>query len=255
MEDKTYFLLDGAMLNGIKEFLPQPPKPYSWMRPLVRDEDPGSLYGPVLIDAQAAHDLGELEIAHGLCRANFTRLHLSYIFTPLEIDEVVAHFRQFLMVWLEDRTTLMLRFADCRCLPAFSRVLTPGQWRSFVEPLSSWEYYTRTGERQTLPPADKTVEPVPAAWVITLDQTEAFMDEAEPDSLLHGLGYSMEDMRGNLQAYWDTAKQCLTYWQKNGTGNRNVLDAFARKVFEKRSENPHEWEAIFAAAQAEYGRS
>jgi len=107
MEDKTYFLLDGAMLNGIKEFLPQPPKPYSWMRQIVRDEDPGGLYGPVLIDAQAADSLGELEIAHGLCRANFTRLHLSYIFTPLGIEELVAHFRQFIMVWLEDQTTLI----------------------------------------------------------------------------------------------------------------------------------------------------
>lgn len=255
VKQRVYFLLDGAMMGGVQKHLPTSlPKP-AWLYPLADHDDPNAGLGPILVDAQAAQDGGQLEIAHALCLALPSRLHVTYMHSHLTVEQMIQHLRQFTKILLEDRQAYWLRFTDCRVLLVLSTVLTADQWCALTAPMVQWEMHLRDGTRKDLPLAEAEVTPVPAPLILSDAQMEACMEAQEPDILLRKMGYTLDSMKGNLQDYWDRAKQCIDLWLEGGSGNRDVLDAFARQVFENPQLPPQGWEPLFTKIHAEYGAS
>lgn len=255
VEPKVYFLLNGAMMGGVEAHLPASLPMPVWLRPLADHDDPNAGLGPILVDAQAAQDAGQLDIAHGLCLALFSRLHLTYVHSHLTVDEMVQHLRQFTKILLEDRKIYWLRFTDCRVLLVLSTALTTGQWRAVTAPMTQWEIHLRNGTRKDLSLAAVDMTPVSAPLILSDAQMATCMDAQEPDILLRKMGYTLDSMKGNLQAYWDRAKQCVDLWLQSGSTNRNVLDAFARQVFHNPQLSQQDWGKLLVKVNAEYGVS
>lgn len=248
----VYFLLDGAMMNDVRTHLPTSLPIPGWLHQLAGDDDPAAGLGPILVDAQAALKAGQLELAHALCRTLPSRLHASYVHSHLAVGSLTEHLRQFTKIWLEDGKAYALRFSDCRVLPVLSTVLSAGQWRVLTAPMVQWEIHLREGTRKDLQLGDAGEAPTATPLMLSFAQMGSCFDAQEPDILLRRLGYTLESMTGNIHGYWNLARQCTDLWRKSGSGDRQVLFDFGKKIFESKGKalQQRDWATFLKTATA-----
>lgn len=248
-----YFLLDGAMMNDVSTHIPASTPMPDWLHLVAGTDDPAAGLGPVLIDMRTAREAGQLEHAHALCRALPSRLHASYVHSYLTVNAMLEHLRQFAKIVLEDGQAYALRFTDCRCLPVLSEVLSQSQWRALTAPIEQWEIHTREGTRKDLPLGDVNETPAIFPLMLSFGQIEKCIDAQEPDMLLRRLGYTLESMQGNLHGYWNLALKCTELWRESGSGNRQVLFDFAKKIFDSQGQalQKRDWVRFLKTATAD----
>lgn len=250
---KQYLLLDGALTthSSAKEAL-FGKATADWCQPLL-DIPNLRLLSPILIDVNRVEQYGgSLQNSlRELLHACPMQLHLSYLESNLELGQIAKHLSRFTSFYDAHMQLYGVRLADCRVLVVLAEVLTKQQWTDLTDSISSWSIHNRKGESVHLPVATNTTQPkVDQVFTLTVNQVDALVRASEPDALLSHHGLDLNVVKTEAHNYWVWAKTCLQVWQQSKSTDREVLNAFARLVFNSKGKalQERQWQAFLATA-------
>lgn len=253
---RSYFLIDGMMVYDAmraNKLLHDPEA--NWCAPLIGGKT-HRLIGPMLIDAALAKEAGDAvsTTVGKLVIAFPNRLHLSTIYSEVDLSALADHLRRFAAFYDEDARLVALRFADCRRLVDLPNILTPEQWGDMTSLMAQWTVYNRQGQEMALTlPEGRTELQSDQAFRLSTTQMQALEEFAEPDDLLNRLGYTPQAMASNMTAYWQLAKHCVSLWRKSGNTDGDVLLVFARRIFASQGKalQERDWQQFLAQATSQ----
>jgi hypothetical protein len=132
------------------------------------------------------------------------------------------------------------------------------QWTYLTSPIAVWKIHTRKGELTPLPvkTAESTIEDE-YAFTLNADQVDALVHASEADALLAHLGLDLNIVGNESHHYWVLSQTCLQTWEKSGSKNRDVLNAFAKRIFDSKGKALQEkpWQTFLAKATLnDFGR-
>lgn len=236
---KQYTLLDGAMLPGGIEL------DASWLEPLMSQEELRAV-GPILVShSQIAErpDKKFLEAKLSQLAASYPQgLHAASISSPLELDALAKHLRQFVYAVDSSGEYHILRIADGRVMGYLPGVLTLEQWDAITAPIETWHIHDRRGSTIALQLNESRRECSGSCRPLQLDdeQIKRLVEEAEPDALLANVvGRDTATFAAEkMQWYYDVARHCIKAWKdyigqsgQDDPVRRGLLYAFSRRVF------------------------
>lgn len=231
-QNKSFVLLDAGMIGGVSTYVTGVPGRFpSWLIPVYKDE--AAEFGPLVIDMELADQAGDGKVLQEMLCAMIPRLHFSLIDTELTQEALAEHLRQFIFFSTEDSEHYVLRFADCRVLPALATTLTPAQWTALTAPFSRWQIRGRDGKLADLPMSDAAVEPVTPPMIFSDAQIEALSDATEPDQMIFNIKttYPTQNFLGSAADHYQWAKQSIALWKNAGCTDRAQLLDFVVRVF------------------------
>jgi len=248
---RHYFLIDGMMIYQTMrtEQLLQDAQAIWWM-PLLEGH---RLVGPMLIDAALAEAAGEpVVLTVGRLMTAFpSRLHLSTIHSQADLSALAQHLRRFAAFYDEDAQLVAFRFADNRRLIDLPSILTDEQWGYLTSLMTRWTCHNRQGKELTLDlPQQRSSLQSDQPFRLGAEQIQALEIAAQPDALLHRLGYTPQMMSTDMSAYWQLAQQCVALWKNSGNGNHDVLFYFSRRIFSThgRALKERDWQTFLVRA-------
>lgn len=233
----SFVLIDSAMLGGAEKYLPvtEDVRP-DWLIPIYK-EDAASV-SPLVIDLEAAHHAGQLDVMATLINAMRPQLHVSFIDTTLSHEALAQHLRHFILVRTGAGKELTLRFADCCILPALAMFLSSAQWATLAGPIVRWCVHQRDGMLTTLPQASSETTPVPTPFVLTDSQIDDLREAAAVDQLI----VNVESMRygsplkGNPAQQHQWAGEARRMWWAAEHTDNTVLFSLVEAVFDTNGE-------------------
>ncbi|MFJ2990688.1 DUF4123 domain-containing protein [Collimonas sp. NPDC087041] len=231
-QHKTFVLLDAGMIGGVSTYITGAPDRFpSWLTPVYKDD--AAEFGPLVIDMELADQAGDGKVLQEMLCAMIPRLHFSLIDTELTQEVLTEHLRQFIFFSTEDSEHYVLRFADCRVLPALATTLTPEQWATLTRLLSRWQIRGRDGKLVDLPLTDVTAEAVTPPLIFSDAQIEALSDATEPDQMIFNIKttYPTQNFLGSAADHYQWAKQSIVLWKNAGCTDRAQLLDFVVRVF------------------------
>lgn len=229
-----FLMVDAALAGfGNRDMSNSPAGTPSWMVPLYAGA--AAWAGPVLIDILAAESSGALDQAMSIVNATTPHLHLSFIDTQLDIDELAVHLRRFIFVVNEEHQPFSMRFADCLVLAALPEVFSSAQWVAFAGPVSRWSVHRRDGTLVTLAPVTRAVVPESTPLRVTEQQIDHLRDIFAPDRMishLRDLGHGVIAGSALEQHRWASASYAL--WKTSGSKEEVIWRWLTEAVFETR---------------------
>jgi len=223
-QEKSFVLLDAAMIGGVSAYIAAGTDKFpAWLTPVYKTGAASA--GPIVIDMEMADLAGDSKALQEMLCAMIPRLHFSLIDTALTQEELAEHLRQFIFFSTENSEHYVLRFADCRVLPALAATLTPEQWAAFTMPFSCWRVRGRDGKLIDLPMADVSVEPVTPPLIFSDIQIENMMAAVEPDQLIANIKgtYPTRQFLGSAVDHYRWAKDSISLWESAGCTDRTQL--------------------------------
>jgi hypothetical protein len=233
----SFVLIDSAMLGGTEKILSmdEDTRP-GWLIPVYK-EDAASV-SPLVIDIEAAHHAGQIDLMAALINAVRPQLHVSFIDTTLSHEALAQHLRHFILVRTEAGKELTLRFADCCILPALATFFSAAQWATLAGPIVRWRVHQRDGMLTTLPQADAENTPVPTPFVLTDLQIDHLREAAAVDQLIA----NVQNMRyghplsGNPAQQHQWAGEARRMWWDAEHTDNAVLFSLVEAVFDTNGE-------------------
>lgn len=232
-QGKTFVLLDAAMAGGAAAYIPTAPEKFpAWIMPVYNKAD-AAVAGPLVIDMEIADQAGDSKVLQEMLCAMIPRLHFSLIDTALTQEALTEHLRQFIFFSTEDAEHYVLRFSDCRILPALAATLTSGQWAALAMPFSRWRVRGRDGKLIDLPMADASAEMVSPPLIFSDMQIENMMAAGEPDQMIANIknAYPTRRFLGSAADHYRWAKDCVALWENAGCTDRAQLLDLGLQVF------------------------
>lgn len=252
---RDYFLIDGALayetLCAHSVFVDTAA---SWYACLMPGEE-RRLAGPILIDMALLDAVGaaaQSAVAE-VMNAFPGKLHCSALQSDADLISLANHLQRFTCFYDENFLLLGFRFADTRTLAHLPSVLTPQQWGEMTSQVRRWVFLDRRGEEAVLalPEGRENLTPENKQFKLSSEQLEVLIDAAEPDLLLDQVKRGPQETKNHLYDDWQLARDCVTVWQQSGSGNREVLLQFARKVFNSNGQalQKRDWISFLARAK------
>ena len=233
LQNKSFVLLDAGMIGGVSTYITGAPGQFpSWLMPVYKDD--AAEFGPLVIDMELADQAGDGKVLQEMLCAMIPRLHFSLIDTVLTQAALTEHLRQFIFFSTEDSEHYVLRFADCRVLPALATTLAPEQWTALTTPFSRWQIRGRDGKLAELPMSGAAVEPVTPPLIFSDAQIEALSDATEPDQMIFNIKttYPTQKFLGSAADHYKWAKKSISLWKDAGCTDRAQLLALIARVFQ-----------------------
>jgi len=170
--------------------------------PLIFDahsEDSRDQYGPYLVRfAPVASKPSSLLMKLARCCVDDFR-GISFLFSSLLVDDLVAGLRERLDVKREDRSEWQMKFFDTRSLAVLDSALSVEQRRAYFGVVKEWWYLDRCGDRRKIIGESATTDSYSGPLRLDEKQATAFEDAGVPDSVL----YSLSVTDGKLFATFD----------------------------------------------------
>ncbi|MDR5805697.1 DUF4123 domain-containing protein [Caballeronia sp. LZ001] len=166
----------------------------------AQSEDGRSQYGPYLVRiARGAEKPSKLltRLAHA-CVDDYRGV--SFLFSRLPTDDLICGLSERLDALCEDGSEWQMKFFDTRSLAVLDRALSAEQRRAYLGLAKQWWYLDRYGETQKLILADETEDSYCGPLRLSEQQTEVFVDASLPDSVLHSLQLSDDDLLAEFDA-------------------------------------------------------
>ena len=160
----------------------------------ARPEEGNAQYGPFLVRLARGKEQPSRLLARLVecCFEDFRAI--SFLFSSLELDQLMQAFRERLDVVCEDRSEWQVKFFDTRSLGVLYGVLESDQKKAFFGVADEWWYLNRSSDLQRIRcernPADHYRGPLR----LTEQQAKAIIDASLPDSVLHSLSRTDDDL-------------------------------------------------------------
>ncbi|MEX3693405.1 DUF4123 domain-containing protein [Paraburkholderia sp. BR14263] len=157
-------------------------------------DDRRNQYGPYLvhISGTTAQPSSLLTRLAQCCADDFRAV--SFLFSQLEFNDLVAGLKERLNVICDDRSEWQMKFFDTRSLPVLDCVLSSEQHRSYFCLAKEWWHIDRYGALKNIGCTDATVDQYRGPLQLDDSQTTAFLDAGLPDSILHILQLTDDDL-------------------------------------------------------------
>ncbi|MET3449117.1 DUF4123 domain-containing protein [Ralstonia sp. 1138] len=163
-------------------------------------EDGADQYGPYLVRlAPGAAQPTKLMTQLARCCVDDFR-GVSFLFTPLDFEALVAGLRARLDVVCEDRSEWQMKFFDTRSLAVLDRTLSTEQRTTYFEVVKTWWYVDRHGNLQKIDGLGLSADTYCGPLQLTEQQTTAFVDAGLPDAVLHVLSQTDDDLLAAFDA-------------------------------------------------------
>lgn len=163
----------------------------------ARGDNSRTQYGPFLFQIQHDADASFVEQLTSLC-TNDPR-GISFLLSRLAIGALNSSLQSRLAVKCEDGTKWQLKFFDTRTLPVLAKALTREQYGQFFCVALEWLFLDRNGELKTLSGVDGRVDDYRPPLFLSERQAATFTDAAMPDSILHVLEITDDDLTGAFE--------------------------------------------------------
>lgn len=220
----VYLLVDNGMLDEISASYTEdaPEKRPTWLAPIYPER--ALAVSPLLVDVEAAYEVGDLDRVMRLMNARKPALHVSVIESALNIGQLAHHLGRFMFILDPDGKQFTLRYADCTVLAALSEVLTQVQWAAMKGPIVRWNIHHRSG---ALVPLLSAVATAVAATPLCLDRDQLLaMDEAsEPDHYIAKVNMMRngEALPGSAVEQHEWAQAARRAWRAASNAHPQIL--------------------------------
>jgi len=220
----VYLLIDNGMLDEISASYTEdaPESRPAWLAPIYPNH--ALAVSPLLVDVEAAYEVGDLDRVMRLMNARKPALHVSVIESALNIGQLAHHLGRFIFILDPEGKQFTLRYADCAVLAPLSELLTPAQWAAMTGPIARWTIHYRSGALIPLPPAEATTV---ALTPLRLDQDQLLaLDEAsEPNHFIAKVKMMRngEALPGNAVEQHEWAQAARRAWRAAGNAHPQIL--------------------------------
>ncbi|AJY10163.1 DUF4123 domain-containing protein [Burkholderia dolosa] len=157
-------------------------------------EDHCNQYGPyvVRISATTAQPSSLLTRLAQCCVDDYRAV--SFLFSQLAFDDIVAGLRERLDVICDDRSEWQMKFFDTRSLSVLDRALSSEQHEQYFGLAKEWWHIDRYGALNKIRCTDTAVDQYRGPLQLNEAQTAAFVEACLPDSILHVLQLTDDDL-------------------------------------------------------------
>ncbi|CAE6792311.1 DUF4123 domain-containing protein [Paraburkholderia nemoris] len=193
-----YVLIYGVAYPLLYEQLAEQLKGQDFVRMVqifdARGDDPLEQYGPFLFHIPKDTDGDLLRLLTSLCTSD--PRGMSFLLSRLSILTLKTCLQSRLAVRCEDGTEWQLKYFDSRTLPVLTRALTTLQFEQFFSIVLEWWFLDREGELRSLAGTDDASDSYKPPLLLSELQATVFTDAAIPDSILHILEITDDDLTG-----------------------------------------------------------
>ncbi len=220
----VYLLIDNGLLDEVSRSYAEgdsKDRP-SWLEPIYADYAMAA--SPLLVDVEAAYEAGDIDLVMSYVNARQPALHVSFIETELNLEQIAQHLRRFIFIVSPEHKQFTLRYADCAVLAPLASILTAAQWTTMKGPILRWGIHDRSGTLIQLPLAEPAAD-APTPLRLDRDQLAALDEASEPDHYIAKVKVMRNGMPlpGNTEEQHAWSLAARTAWRAAGNSSSMIL--------------------------------